>query len=430
MAKQQGDPFIAGDWVTITNSKNSQNWADGMTKFVGRTVQITEAGNGVIRFDGYEGFGWVYSNGHFEHATDLAILESITANWNNTTTNYISSVTTYQGFTGNYGSPVYFDSKTRSVKLKKEEEIVKKKLIITELNKDNVNVFKYPPIYLNGLYGFYDKEKDNFVFPGLKTEDDYEIQKLKIIPRSSITTGTDISKFLCFSSISMFCKFRIKDYKLSSRLFSFASKKAQLVGKIVDVHSIELGVKCDKSEELVNTLYVNTKEFGNLMFVLDDIDIIYPNIKGYNIKKNKSLFTSNKLGEIRNVQVKEGDELKIANPKGIKYAEHRDVIIIKKIKTIGNNIYIGFKGKNNKTKELEFISIKQFKRVNYENISEQAIKESTIIEEDYFDGDFDEEDFEREFHEREEQAFQEHLQRVREEAIRNRQVIESSFKGS
>ncbi len=229
-------------------------------------------------------------------------------------------------------------------------------------------LFKYLPVFYNGLSGIYDKEKKILLFP-----------KAEYLQELSILIGNDIPKniedYYCPDVLTTFCKFRVINYKTSGKIFSNSNKKAELLGKFVNVSKFEFEIEHPKSEVPVNTLYVNTENSGNLRMVLDDIQIIYPNIRGYTPKKDRDLFKVNREGQIISINVVQGEKLMLINNKHVKNCEHKDVIIVKEIKPIGNNVFIGFIGKFNVTNDLDYVNIKNFKKLEgYVSTEKKTVK--------------------------------------------------------
>ncbi len=391
-----GNFFQPGDWVTITRSPN--NWASGMNKWIGSTVQLD---NSRYCFRGGEGFHWDNAQGHFRHAFD----DEIPLHANN-----VVEVPEPPRYPGegmvNHIMPHNLVQKTvddeldiylKNYKVKFDDTAVsyvvygtggdvspglvwnnpysvEKKNKAMKKSSDNAyKLFKYIPI--NGAYGYglFDAERRIVVYPKISNKNGDVIQKLKL---EEVDKDYKPEKYFSLQALIDTCAFRVKDYKLSGKLYRNSAQKEKLVGKILNVHSFEFDVENPKEEGMINTLYVDS-EFGNLRMVLDDIEIIYPNIKGFKPKLDKTLVKITRRGEILDIKINIGDSLVIKNPKGIKNAEIKDVIIVKKIKPIGNIVYIGFKGKFNKTKELDWVSIKHFKKLEY-NVVKEKIKEELI----------------------------------------------------
>ncbi len=387
MAKRQGDSFEDGDWVTIIRPKpGDMAWVEPtMGNHVGQVRQIeglcTTATGYYFVINRY----CYTANRHFRHATqeeidratgvrpvsrgimdeiytDRRSVSSLTAEEVVQAIHELKgeSISTYTP----YDASMYFNPVPPTTE--------KKLKFIKTPSVNSIKLFKYIPISLDGKYGFYDDSRKLFIFPKI-TDGNYIIQKLEII--SVNIPDEDIKHYYNPSSIEKLCKFRIKDYKNSGKLFRYSDQKAQLVGKILPVHTIEFDVKHGKEERIVNTLYVDS-EFGNLRMLWEDMEILYPNIKGYKAKLNKALVNVNRGGEIISINVKEGEKLKIRNDKGCKNAQLNDIITIKKIKTVGNTVFIGFIGKFNTTKELDYVNIKQFKKLEFNAITKKnSVKE-------------------------------------------------------
>lgn len=69
------DIFIVGDWITITGEEKI-NWnSQGMDKYIGKTVQITNINGDTVKFVNDGNWVWRFSDSHFRHAEPEEIPE-------------------------------------------------------------------------------------------------------------------------------------------------------------------------------------------------------------------------------------------------------------------------------------------------------------------------------------------------------------------
>jgi hypothetical protein len=127
------------------------------------------------------------------------------------------------------------------------------------------------------------------------------------------------------------CKFKIKDYIKSAKLFFNTESKKTMVDQTVDISNVEFQSVCKRSDQLENTVYI---KFDNrsLRFSLDDIEILYPNIKGLSPKKDRT--------------VKVGSEMRLIRNKELNNINIDTIVKVKGIKTIGHKTCIGFDHNN------------------------------------------------------------------------------------
>ena len=139
-----------------------------------------------------------------------------------------------------------------------------------------------------------------------------------------------------FSEESLFseCTFKIKDYRKSAKLFFNTESKKVMVDQSVKPSKIEFQCTCKRSDSLENTVTIKVGD-RNLRFSLDDIEITYPNVNGWNKAKDRTIRVGSKVRLLRN------KELRNMN-KG-------DTVLVKNIKTVGHKTFIGFEHKDKKT---------------------------------------------------------------------------------
>lgn len=219
------------------------------------------------------------------------------------------------------------------------------KLILSNsLNKPKINdkltfeilskLFKYIPTCYNGYNGFYYNgeiiNKVNYEVKNNNRKLGYNRPK-KVITRSRMEfypiNEIHVPKFFSINTLLTQCQFRIKDYKKSSKLFAYTEAKKLLLNKIVKVEKIELQSQVKKSDQLEDTIYVKV-ENKNLRFSLDDVEILYPNIKGLHKSKDRKIL--------------KGSSIKIVKNKDLRYIPIGTNLKVDKILNVNKKRYIGF----------------------------------------------------------------------------------------
>ena len=219
----------------------------------------------------------------------------------------------------------------------------KKTTFVTETKLDNletlddtffIETFKYIPVTFGyGSYGFYDPKKETTI---LMTSDGHF---------NGCKTGK-LSNFrnkFTATPLYYFCKFKVKNYVDSSKIFKFTELKKKMVGIIVPVSGLELNVKCKNSTDKQNTIFCNYND-RNYRFILDDLEIIFPNISGYNPPKDRV--------------IKASDKVRVINDKHSRFKKN-DIVKIHQLKKVGNKTYAGIKVKN----KIVYERVKKFKKI-------------------------------------------------------------------
>lgn len=189
------------------------------------------------------------------------------------------------------------------------------KVIMKELKDTDTTFdkFKYKPVASGHTLGFL---KDGKFIVAFK---DFDNKICLDFPKKNIKYFNGSVKPLL-----EFCQFKVINYIESAKLFKFTEAKKKLVGKIVNIENIELNAEVKSSTEKHDTLFVLTEEGKRLRFLLSDIEIIYPNINGYNIPKDRS--------------IKEGEIVRIKDDRRISIKRNEQVKVLK-VKTVGNKKY-------------------------------------------------------------------------------------------
>lgn len=88
-------------------------------------------------------------------------------------------------------------------------------------------------------------------------------------------------------------KYKIIDSKLSGRVFGLGKNKAELVGTIVENVKLEFGESVRLKGSTWYAIVYNSKTDQNIKFCLTDLELILPNIKGYNFCKDRTIYKGN-----------------------------------------------------------------------------------------------------------------------------------------
>ena len=208
------------------------------------------------------------------------------------------------------------------------------------INKDKMtneklkSIFKYIPIRYDYNDGFYDYKNNKIVLF-------YSNGKTNVL---SVPRNINILDYFSETPLIKICKFKVKDYRKSSELFKFGGIKKELVGKEVSISQLELEVKVKRSDNLENTLYINHSD-RRYRFVLEDIEIIYPNINGYHLKKDR--------------KIRPGNKVRVINDRHMNNVKRNDIIKVTEIKKIGNKQYVGFEKEN----KIIYHRVNKFKKI-------------------------------------------------------------------
>jgi hypothetical protein len=97
-------------------------------------------------------------------------------------------------------------------------------------------------------------------------------------------------------AISLLCKAKIIDYKRSGHEFGFSTLKKGLIGEVFLIDEL-LTEYQTRNNNIIDGMVICTPD-RKLKFVKEDIEIIYPNYKGYSVKKDRTL----EVGSIVNLK--------------------------------------------------------------------------------------------------------------------------------
>ncbi len=255
-----------------------------------------------------------------------------------------------------------------------EFEIVNGEIVMKKRMKEGIteevlkSAFKYIPFKYGSYYGFikdnetiliYDQEVklakldkpswdqlnssefEYIVLPNGKRNLVSKNRQLK--PRLATVSLKPLHVF-CEEAIIKYCKIRVRSIDRSTTLFGNAKIKREALDKILDPTGIELQAEVKNSTVPENTIWLKINE-TNYRFSLEDVDIIYPNITGYQIKKDKS--------------IKAGITVRCTNDKHCLKLKKGDRVVVDHIKNIGNKSYIGFMDNEN----VVYMKAKHFKAV-------------------------------------------------------------------
>lgn len=213
-----------------------------------------------------------------------------------------------------------------------------------------LEMFKYIPIRLYGNYGWYDPENKRFVI----------IEKL-VIQNKKKPWITKINKKIVFYKLSDLninesdvvkffhgdllkkCQFKVKNYIDSSKIFKFTNEKKEAVGKIYEALEIVFSYQSKNVTNPINTIILKLPN-GNRRFILSDVEIQYPNIKGYCETKDRV--------------IKAGIKVKVIDDKHTIFKKN-DIVIPSLIKKIGLKSYAVFEVNNT----VKLYNINKFKTI-------------------------------------------------------------------
>lgn len=202
-----------------------------------------------------------------------------------------------------------------------------------------LEIFKYIPIKYDGNSGFYDSKNKRlilFSFTRAKSPNPYKPSKIVTYVQFVPIKDEDSSLILQMLDVKSLkgCKFIVRNYIDSGRIFKFTNEKKEVLNKEFEALEISLGVKSKNNEEPVNTIILRLPN-GNRRFILSDVEIIYPNISGYNEKKDRV--------------IKPNMNVKVIDDKRTIFKKN-DVVKAVGIKNLGNKKFAIFLDKNNNEK--------------------------------------------------------------------------------
>ncbi len=203
--------------------------------------------------------------------------------------------------------------------------------------------YKYIPIKYDGNYGFYDEERNLLVFLLDRNMQDI----ILVIPN----TIKDISNYYNTKILFSKCEFNVKNYFKSAKLFGRVNTKKELVGKVLksEKEDIVLDEEHKKTKVKESTITLKCGE-TNLKWCLDDIEIIYPNIKGYNTRLDREIHIN--------------DTCIVSNTRKINHAlKSHEKVLIKDIKEVkaykGVKKYVGVEING----KITYLNSKGFKKI-------------------------------------------------------------------
>jgi len=219
------------------------------------------------------------------------------------------------------------DSYRENYKVNNTLKKPKEKLIMeySVTTKELLKLFKYVPIKSDFKNGFYDHKNSKIVIFGY---DSFGDPNIKIKTNFKADIDFDLCHRFNIQPLFDYCKFKVKSYEKSASLFRFGALKRSLVGKELPATQLAINTKVNNSEELQNTIFI-INENRKTRFVLEDIEIIYPNISGYYPKADRT--------------IRPGNKVKVINDKYINYLKKGDITKVESIKTIGTKTYAAIK---------------------------------------------------------------------------------------
>jgi len=177
-------------------------------------------------------------------------------------------------------------------------------LVFIDKNRGMFNKYTFTKdIYISGiLLGFTDGieilNEDSLLRPGQQYEgivyiidssDEKQINKIKRFKLTEIQSYT--SKDKVKNNLSKL-KIKIKDYNLSGKVWGLSDIKKTLVGNTISDYEIRYGNSLKLGDSyyiIVNHEIENGKKIS-LKFLLEEIKFIIPNLKGYKLQKDKTIY--------------------------------------------------------------------------------------------------------------------------------------------
>lgn len=128
--------------------------------------------------------------------------------------------------------------------------------------------------------------------------------------------------------ISNLCKAKIKSVSESARLFSNKNKKSKMLvesqndNKKFTIRSILANYIAKKTDELVNIAEIDTGEIS-LKFKLDDIELVIPDLRGYNSPKNRDIEKDCVCTIVNNrhLKLQKGAKVKVMEIKNVSFGK-------------------------------------------------------------------------------------------------------------
>lgn len=184
-------------------------------------------------------------------------------------------------------------------------------------------LFKYIPCRYKSTDGFIYNNKMLFRV----SEEQKNGKLLSVIRQRELPENVNYVDYFSVASLLKNCKFILRDYVKSSKLFKYSAEKKSVLNQELEVVKIELQVKLKNKEQLENviTAKINGKE---LRCSLDDVEIVYPNVNGWTVRKDRKIFIAS--------------EVLIKNNKNLRSIPKNTSLVVANIKKVGTKEYAGF----------------------------------------------------------------------------------------
>lgn len=215
----------------------------------------------------------------------------------------------------------------------RSRDIVKDFLLSMELMNSKLKhagLFKYYPVFIKGTQGFL---IDHYIV--------FQDADTKCIKNIALDKKANYNNFFDARTITGQCKFKVKDYIESAKLFKFTELKKSLVGSVLNGCDLELDSVIKASETTYNTVKIICPDGRKSRFLLSDLDIIYPNISSFNPPKNRTVRVGSiaKISDDRRICIPKNTEVKVVDIKRVgnkQYAlvSYNDKNIYTKIKSL------------------------------------------------------------------------------------------------
>lgn len=222
--------------------------------------------------------------------------------------------------------------------------------IIKSMNKDELyeeikKVFKYIPIDKHEeLVGFYDHENNIFYKKVEKYKNRSEESTILFVPEKIKLSFDDFKDYVSIEIINDFCKIKVISILDSVSEFKYKDRKKALIGKDLTIHTINIQEKYGNKDKVYNSIILfdsNSENPLKTRFLMSDIKIVYPNLKGYNKPKERDIKTGVDIvfkKDFKQSGIQKGYKAKVLISRNIGNKVYSDISFNKKIITVNNNL--------------------------------------------------------------------------------------------
>lgn len=152
---------------------------------------------------------------------------------------------------------------------------------------------------------------DKFIYKNDKMSYNFKVDKNQYVPYTSSISQEAFLSELCYV--------KLKDYTQSAAIFGWGAVKKEMFesGNLFNINKVRLGYVSSKAKSTINCIEVVAPNGKNLKFLLDEVEIITPNvkelIKGYNEPINRSKEVNAKVKIIKKSKLPYGTVAKIVS---------------------------------------------------------------------------------------------------------------------